>query len=664
MRKKRGQLGKARPHGALVAKSSKRKPPTMYLSETSEIFLPDPGARRSGSAFKWLVSTCLAAIVGVSAIGMAMYASMDIEDNGSVLNSLQKASIDGLRPVKKVTVVNDKLRVASRKSSRLTVTSYGLSTKYTIHDRVSQRRSNREFITIKPYNKIVASLSTARPKNIKLIPAFNPFKLYANTTPLLAADGGSQAHNTAKNVLIKVFELTPNVITDQDRQKLKLNEIQKIVAEAGEIYNQNELAIKPAIYQADDVDADKQIAGLPPRTTVIDKKADDDVIPEQREFRNVKIRRGDSLRRLIREVGAQSWQAAAIADAMSKVVPAKKVQVGQELRFILVPTPEDNGKVEPISVSLFSGKSHKVTVARTSGGGYKAHRKPIDLTVIEKAAIKLPQRSTIYTSMYHAALAQNIPKDKILKILRIHSYDVDFKRRVQSGDGFEVFFDEQRAADLSTGGTFGELLYTATTVSGETKRFYRFRTPDGNIDYYDSDGSSSKKFLMRKPVRGARFTSGFGYRIHPILKTRKMHTGTDWAARTGTPILAAGNGIVEAAGRKGGYGNYIRLRHANGYKTAYAHLHRFAKGLKKGLKVRQGQVIGYVGSTGRSSGPHLHYEVLVNNRHVNPMKISVPSGRKLKGRLLADFQKERERINDLMRRPAVKERVAKVEGQT
>lgn len=139
-----------------------------------------------------------------------------------------------------------------------------------------------------------------------------------------------------------------------------------------------------------------------------------------------------------------------------------------------------------------------------------------------------------------------------------------------------------------------------------------------------------------------------------------MHRGIDWAAKRGTPILAAGNGVVEAAGRKGGYGNYIRIRHANGYKTAYAHLYRFAEGLKTGAKVRQGQVVGYVGSTGRSTGPHLHYEVLVNNRHVNPIEIDVPRGRELKGRLLAEFKKERDRIDDLMRRTPVKTRVAQV----
>ena len=245
----------------------------------------------------------------------------------------------------------------------------------------------------------------------------------------------------------------------------------------------------------------------------------------------------------------------------------------------------------------------------------------------------------------------------IVRALRIHSYDVDFKRLVRAGDTFEAFFDLE-TDDQGNEAEPGELLFTAMKVAGETRRFFRFRTRDGVIDFYDKDGNSAKKFLMRKPVKGARYTSGFGMRRHPILGRRKMHTGADWAAKRGTPILAAGSGIVEIAKRKGGYGNYVLLRHANGFKTAYGHMSRFAKGMRPGIRVTQGQVIGYVGSTGLSSGPHLHYEVLVNNRHVNPMTIHVPRGRQLTGKVLAEFQRERARIEELMGRAPVTTRVA------
>ena len=184
----------------------------------------------------------------------------------------------------------------------------------------------------------------------------------------------------------------------------------------------------------------------------------------------------------------------------------------------------------------------------------------------------------------------------------------------------------------------GELLYTSMTIDGQDRKFYRFRTPDDVVDYYDEQGNSAKKFLMRNPVKGGRYTSGFGDRRHPLLKYQRMHTGVDWAAPSGTPILAAGDGTVEKVGREGGYGNYVRLRHANGFATAYGHMSASPPASSPASAVKQGQIIGYVGSTGMSTGPHCHFEVMVNTKFVNPMTIQVPRGLQLTGRQLAEFQ--------------------------
>ncbi len=232
-------------------------------------------------------------------------------------------------------------------------------------------------------------------------------------------------------------------------------------------------------------------------------------------------------------------------------------------------------------------------------------------------------------------------------------------RRTQSGDNFEAFFDMREDKEQFEN-IPNELLYTSITIDGVKRAFYRFRTPDGRIDYYDRHGKNAKKFLMRKPVRGSRvrLSSGYGLRMHPILKRRKLHAGTDWAASIGTPILAAGSGTIEKAGMTQFSGNYVKIRHANGYKTSYSHMHKIGKGIKKGARVRQGQIIGQVGSTGRSTAPHLHYEVLINNRAVNAMTIPVPRGRVLEGYLLTKFKKERDRINELMGRDPVTTKVA------
>ncbi len=276
------------------------------------------------------------------------------------------------------------------------------------------------------------------------------------------------------------------------------------------------------------------------------------------------------------------------------------------------------------------------------------------------------QDNSLYASFYYAAAKQGISHDLIMQVMRIHAYGTDFRQRVRAGDSVELFFDmkgeDMKGEDRGIDGELGELLATFITAGSATHKFYRFRVPDGAVDFYDADGSTARKFLMRRPVRGqdVRLTSKFGMRKHPILPIKRMHNGVDWASAAGTPILAAGNGVVEFVGLKGETGNFVRIRHANGYKTGYAHMQGFAAGLTTGMRVRQGQIIGYVGSSGLSTAPHLHFEVLVKNRsddgytHVDPTTIPVPNDHQLTGKDLADFKRERVRIDDLMRRPPVR----------
>jgi murein DD-endopeptidase MepM/ murein hydrolase activator NlpD len=192
-------------------------------------------------------------------------------------------------------------------------------------------------------------------------------------------------------------------------------------------------------------------------------------------------------------------------------------------------------------------------------------------------------------------------------------------------------------------------MFASLTIGGEARKFYRFiTTDDGIADYYDETGKSAKKFLVRKPVPTAIMRSGFGSRRDPIYGYTKMHTGLDWAAPMGTPIYASGNGMLEKAGWESGYGKYIRIKHMNGYETAYGHMTAFARGMEPGARVRQGQVIGYVGSTGHSTGAHVHFEILVNGRFVDPMRIKLPRGRVLEGPVIAGFEKERDRLDAMM----------------
>ncbi|RYH57968.1 MAG: M23 family metallopeptidase, partial [Alcaligenaceae bacterium] len=253
----------------------------------------------------------------------------------------------------------------------------------------------------------------------------------------------------------------------------------------------------------------------------------------------------------------------------------------------------------------------------------------------------------LYQSIYETALRNKVPATVIEDMIKIYSYDVDFQRRVQPGDSFDVFFAGEDEGTVSP--DRNEVLYASLTVGGETKKYYRFKTDDDSVvDFYDETGKSAKKFLVRKPVNNAIMRSGFGGRRHPILGYTKMHTGVDWAAPYGTPIFASGNGIVEKVGWEGGYGKYIRVKHNNGYETAYGHMSAYAKGMEPGRRIRQGQVIGFVGSTGLSTGAHVHYEILVNGRFVDPMRVRLPRGRSLEGTMMASFEKARDQIDTQM----------------
>ena len=249
---------------------------------------------------------------------------------------------------------------------------------------------------------------------------------------------------------------------------------------------------------------------------------------------------------------------------------------------------------------------------------------------------------TIEGSLFGSAAKIGIPNAVMVSFMKLYSYSVDFQREIRKGDTFEVYYTQYNDEDGERVKT-GDILFASLQTGKKPMTLWRFEIPgEGTVDYFDENGQSSKKFLMRTPVDGARISSNFGMRRHPILGYSKMHAGTDFAAPTGTPIYAAGNGTIVKAGWNGGYGKYVKIRHANGYATAYAHMSRIAKGITPGARVTQGQTIGRVGSTGRSTGPHLHYEVHVKGKKVNPMAIRVPTGRKLEGKALTAFKAARD----------------------
>ena len=647
--------------------------PTIYLAETSklkrrlpQVYLCEADTDGSGHSLKWLASTCLAGIVGVGLIGIAVYASMNMSDGKGMVSSIKRASVAALRPMRTAALAHDGQSATVEKEDRIQLTAAGFTSRDVIHDTVIEHQGAREYITIKPYVRIVAGFATAQPDDADQVPPFNPFKLYSDSTPIGDADSASP--DAPQAISLTVADLANGKMPEDDGVELKPDEINALIAEAADNFAYAEATpssgevtgaiLMPAAFSSD---GGLGVSPLAPNITVIHKTAEgqdddgdsDDDLLDGSESKVMKVGRGDTLAGIITKAGIEPMQAKAVMAAMDPVFPTQNLKPGQEVRFNLVPAPSDTDAMEPVRVSVYGqGGTYLAGVSRNRHGDYVVTNQA-DIAAIGAAHT---QRATLYTSFYHAAMSQHIPTETIIKLLRVHSYDVDFKRKASPGDSMDVFFDVPNGSDDREG--LGEVLYTAITVDAHTHSFYRFRTQDGLVDYYDLQGNSAKKFLMRNPVKGGRYTSGFGPRTHPLFGTVRMHTGVDWAAPIGTPILAGGDGTVETVGREGGYGNYIRIRHANGFTTAYGHLSRYADGLEPGVSVKQGQVIGYVGSSGYSTGPHCHYEILVNAKFVNPMTIQVPRGLQLTSRQLTEFQKERRRIDGLREMDPVTSRVA------
>jgi murein DD-endopeptidase MepM/ murein hydrolase activator NlpD len=379
------------------------------------------------------------------------------------------------------------------------------------------------------------------------------------------------------------------------------------------------------------------------------------------------VKKGDTVTSILREQGATPEEARSIATTLGARGRDGGLKEGQKLRILMAPAaPGPGQRLQPYRVIVANDSTIEAVAALSDLGKYVAVDVQSMNTVTETADNSDDEEDDgtgvrLYQSIYETALRNKVPPSVIEDMVRIYSYDVDFQRKVQPGDSFDVFFagdDENTAVVEKT-----EVLFASLTVGGETKKYYRFQTPDDSVvDFYDETGKSAKKFLVRKPVNNAIMRSGFGGRRHPILGYVKMHTGVDWATPYGTPIFASGNGVVEKVGWEGGYGKYVRLKHNNGYETAYGHMSAFAKGMEPGKRVRQGQVIGFVGSTGMSTGAHVHYEILVNGRFVDPMRIKLPRGRSLEGPLMAGFEKERDRLDAMMNNRGGAARVSDAAG--
>jgi murein DD-endopeptidase MepM/ murein hydrolase activator NlpD len=383
--------------------------------------------------------------------------------------------------------------------------------------------------------------------------------------------------------------------------------------------------------------------------------APEPITPHTREYADdvIPVRRPTTITEAMTSVGYPESKAREISGYLQSRMGEAKVEPGDVLRIGVI---QEGQMVLVVRASVYKHGQHRVTVALDDKSHFIDGQEPPALAAVNSAfSDQAPQimsgrdLPSVYDGIYRAGLSYGMNKEMTALLVKLLASNVDLQAQLRPTDTIEAFFsvaDEQGKASAES-----ELLYVNAHFGDNDTRFYRFQNLDdeNSVDYYDQDGRSIRQFLLRNPLPNGRMTSSFGMRSHPILGRSLMHTGTDWAAPRGTPIIATGNGTVEKAGwDSGGYGNQTLIRHANGYVSSYNHQSAIARGVRAGSKVSQGQVIGYVGSTGQSTGAHLHYELIVNGTKVDPMKVRLPGGKSLSGEALARFKEERTRIDALL----------------
>jgi murein DD-endopeptidase MepM/ murein hydrolase activator NlpD len=353
----------------------------------------------------------------------------------------------------------------------------------------------------------------------------------------------------------------------------------------------------------------------------------------------IKIVAGDSLQKILLKEKISKEEVNKIYQKTKGIIDLTKIRQGQTITIVF------RIKQNKPSISRITFQVDELSTAyiyyRNKTDDYEVRLNQKNLERVNFLA-----KGIIVNSLFASAQKIDVDAEVIVEFARIFGFEIDFQRDIRKNDEFQIFY-ERFEDDEGENFKNGNILFAYLKNSGREIKLYRYKDSKNNIGYFTPDGKSIEKALMKTPINGARLSSGFGFRKHPILGYNKLHQGTDFAARRGTPVMASGSGTIERASWFGAYGKYVRIRHNSTYKTAYAHLSKFGRNIKAGRKVRQGQIIGYVGSTGRSTGPHLHYEVLVNNKRTNSQRLKLPSGKKLSKNEMENFNLEKQRINQL-----------------
>lgn len=604
-------------------------------------------------SIRWLCGTILTGLAGAALISAATYAALDYQSNFAQAPSpavaVRKDSDSGVNP---------------QKGDRLVKSIDIVADKQTFKAPTIVKMGDKEVVKVHSFTHIETNLLMTSAGFADDVPPFNPLKLLADARNPMDAPPEPEQDDadvswSTRDLPVQNLSTTA-VLSAEEVQAQVAEQIKSTLAAGSEPFtippqlllmrtsranplgalayaNANDMITTTPFSQI-------EVRMVPENVTIVPRTPA--VQPTEMEERLLVIRHGQTLEDALRSVGVGDEGIASIVAAFAPKPGEPVVPEGRRIKLLMADLDGSGHNMTVARISVYNDETLEAVVAITDQGDYTRVE---DSDSEAKNATDSDESDDsggmqLYDSFYETGLKQGIPRPIIDELVRIFANDVDFQGPVSGGDSFEALYDNGEGGEQRN-----ELLYAAITAHNETFRYYRYKTPDdGLVDFYDENGRSSRKFLIRTPIIGARMTSPFGMRLHPILGYTRLHTGVDWGAPIGTPVFAAGNGTITSAGWDAGYGRRIEIQHANGYMTTYNHLSAFARGLKEGERVNQGQVIGYLGQTGLATGPHLHYEVLVNGHFVDPMRVKLARTREFDGQMLADFQHERDRIQTLV----------------
>ena len=611
-----------------------------------------PPDRREVSA-RWLSGTFLTGLTSSVLMGVALFAALDGREQLATPPEIarptdmnkdgvagQLAKTARLAPARQVVRAKDRRRMEVSTVSRV---------------------GDRDVIRTVPFVQIKMALAAGY-QTARSYPPFDPLSVFAEDgVDQPATTGLIYGAKVESEMSLKTLDFPIETAAYEERSALSADEVEQVVRTTGAILTADGDVQVAALHYVDPQRFGDSLAAqaitasygvkIVPENVSVSSRTLGEVMAFAYAEDIIPFTEGRDITDALANSGYAGDDAVGMAGAIARMLHASILMEGTVLRLGL----EVRGDIATIvRTSVYDRTTHVLTIALDDDRRYvpasEPEPNPEILTAFDDSPPPVVVRAdlpSIYDGIYRAAYSYGMSKDMTGKLIKLLASDVDYQSRLNPADRIEVFFSQPDVDDQASEDS--ELLYVSATFGGNTRALYRFQMEDGAIDYFDPDGRSSKQFLLRNPVPNGQFRSGFGGRRHPILGYTKMHTGVDWAAPRGTPIIASGNGIVESSGWESGYGRQTVIRHANGYETSYSHQNAIARGVVPGARVRQGQVIGYVGSTGLSTGPHLHYELLVNGRKVDPMRVRLPVGRVLKGKELEAFVRERNRIDDLLR---------------